>query len=70
MFSVTQSYRSRVFSFKLQKPPAHLVLDSRLEVSQKGVGFSVLQLPVLHRPTTQEVIQLRGKDSDGSAFIL
>lgn len=49
---------------------AHLVLDSWLEVPQKGVGFAVLQLPVLHWPTTQEVIQLCGEDGHCSTLIL
>lgn len=49
---------------------AHLVLDSWLEVPQKGVGFVVLHLPVLHRPTAQEVIQLCGKDGRRSTLIL
>lgn len=49
---------------------AHLVLDAWLEVTQESVGLVVLHLPVLHRATTQEVIQLWGKDRCRSTLIL
>lgn len=48
----------------------HLVRDARLEVAQEGVGFAVLQLPELHRLTTQEVVQLSGKDGCRAALVL
>lgn len=76
---VVRKHRSRVFSFRcdttclkssLLCSEAHLVLDSWLEVPQKGVGFVVLHLPVLHRATAQEIIQLRGKDGSRSTLIL
>ncbi len=49
---------------------AHLVFDSCPEVPQKSVGFAVLHLPVLHRSSAQEVIQLHGKDGRCPALIL
>lgn len=67
-----------LFSHRLSESPvvcmnfhkAHLVLDAWLEVTQESVGLVVLHLPVLHRATTQEVIQLWGKDRCRSTLIL
>lgn len=68
--NVMQRYRPH--SMKLMKGDriTHLVLDARLEVPKKGVGFVVLDLPELHRPAPQEVIQLCGEDGCCSALIL
>lgn len=82
LFGVMALFQS-VFSQLL--PPHHLGMcgplgfplfcpyyshDALLKVAAEGVGFMVLDLPVLHRATTQVVIQLCGIDGSTALFIL
>lgn len=48
----------------------YLILDARLEVAQEGERLVVLDLAELNGTTSEKVIQLCGKDSRSSTFIL
>lgn len=49
---------------------AHLILNARLEVSQEGPRFVILDLAELHRAPAEMVVQLRGKDGRRAALVL
>lgn len=47
----------------------YLVLDSRLEVTEKNDGLFVLELVELHRRAFQVVIHLRQENGRSSNFV-
>lgn len=55
----------------LSPPPGtHLVLEARLEVAEEGGRLEALDLPVLHGPAVQVVVQLHGEDGSRPALVL
>lgn len=55
----------------LSPPPgAHLVLEAGLEVAEEGGRLEALDLPVLHGPAVQVVVQLHGEDGGRPALVL